>query len=43
MSTSENVETGNVVEEKEKRERTSKMFDTVFVPAAAASNLTTVS
>ena len=40
--TGENVETGGVKEEKEERERKSKMFDTVFVPAAA-SNLTTVS
>ena len=42
MSPSENVETGGLKEEKEERERKSKMFDTVFVPPAAASNLTTV-
>ena len=41
MSPSENVETGGVKEEKEERERKSKMFDTVFVPAVA-SNFTTV-
>ena len=43
MSPSENVETGGLKGEKEERERKSKMFDTVFVPAAdaAASNLTT--
>ena len=40
MSSDKNVEEGGG-EEKDKRERKSKMFDTVFVPAT--SNLTTVS
>ena len=41
MSSEKNVETGGG-EEREERERKSKMFDTVFVPASASS-LTTVS
>ena len=42
MSSEKNVETGGGGEEREERERKSKMFDTVFVPTSASS-LTTVS
>ena len=42
MSSEKNVETGGGGEEREEKERKSKMFDTVFVPTSASS-LTTVS